>query len=67
MFRKNEFLAEVARKELTLRRLSDFIGINSSTLYRKINGESEFTRSEISAICECLRIDDERMREIFFN
>lgn len=56
--------------EMTLRgvRYSDLcelLGISRSALYRKCNGKSEFTRSEIEKIVEYLEL--ESPMGIFFN
>ena len=50
MFQKNEFKAEVVRRNLTLENVATAIGIDAATLHRKMNGVSDFYRSEIEKI-----------------
>ncbi|MBQ9612215.1 MAG: helix-turn-helix transcriptional regulator [Lachnospiraceae bacterium] len=52
-------LAGINSKELAAK-----LGINESTLYRKINADGNFTREEIGKIVEILGIDNPQ--EIFF-
>jgi DNA-binding Xre family transcriptional regulator len=52
-------LRDVSKKEL-----AEELGINEATLYRKINNDGYFTRSEINKLIEVLRIDNPA--EIFF-
>jgi len=37
--------------------VAEYLNINESTLYRKINGTSEFSRDEIQNICVFLKLD----------
>lgn len=41
--------------------------IARSSLYRKLNGKTEFTRKEIAAISEILKMSTETIMQIFFN
>lgn len=66
MFRKNELKAEIARAGMTYETLARAVGINASSLYRKINGRTDFYRYEIVKITEVLHLDDATMRRIFF-
>lgn len=43
------------------------LGISKSALYRKLRGETEFTRQEISTIIKYLRLNVNIAMEIFFN
>lgn len=67
MFRKNELKAEMARAGMTYKTLAKAIGINPSSLYRKVNGRTDFYRYEIFKITEILHLDDDTMRRIFFD
>lgn len=49
----------------TMKQLADYLGMNITTLSRKVNGQSEFTRSEIEKTCEFLEL--ETPLEIFFD
>lgn len=64
MFDKKRFRIAVMLKGLSLKQVAQYLGIDISTLYRKINGTSEFTRAEIQQLCELLELDDPK--EIFF-
>lgn len=65
-FNKNKFLAKVIERGYTVADIALKLGINRSTLYRKINMETDFTRNEISTLKECLNINLDEMNEIFF-
>lgn len=52
------------RKHLTIEGWAKKLGISKTTLYRKINGESDFWRSEIQATCEYVKEDT--LNSIFF-
>lgn len=66
MFKKELLKARMVEKSVTQNELADKLGINSATLYRKINGESEFTRSEMQIIKAVLALDTSGMDAIFF-
>ena len=46
----NKILALLKENDVSIEKLAAIIGISKTTLYRKINGESDFYRSEIQAI-----------------
>ena len=63
-----ELLREkIVEKKLTIERLSNLIGIDASTFYRKIkeNGET-FTLKEMFAIIEIIDISKKEAEKIFF-
>lgn len=64
MFNKRKFKAQIALKGQTIRSVAKHLGIDDATLYRKMNGESDFFRAEIQALCDLLEI--ENPSEIFF-
>jgi transcriptional regulator with XRE-family HTH domain len=64
MFNQKKFKALLVMKGKTMQNIADLLGINQATLYRKINGNSDFYRREIQAICNYLKIEDPN--EIFF-
>lgn len=66
MFNKNAFRAKVVAKGKTLGGLATDIGVNPATLTRKMNGESDFTRSEIHHIRMILSLSAEEADAIFF-
>lgn len=63
-----EMLKEKIRiKGYTPRSLSNKIGIDTSTLYRRyINKGSDFTIEEVEAIADVLDLSDEEFNNIFF-
>ena len=64
MFDKNLFRAQMAFKNVTNRKLAEFLGIDESTLYRKIENNGSFTREEINLIITYL--DIRNPMQIFF-
>ena len=64
MFDKQKFREAVARKGYTLADLAKVLKIDQATLYRKINGDSDFYRREIQVLCKTL--DIKNPVEIFF-
>lgn len=54
---KLELEIAMMRKGMNVVSLAKTIGISRSALYRKINGNGEFTRSEIQRIVEALGLD----------
>lgn len=57
MFNKLKFKAAVVENGKTMSDVAKYLKINESTLYRKINGASEFSRGEIQDICCFLNLD----------
>lgn len=47
MFDKLKFKAKVVEKGKSLADVANYLGINESTLYRKVNKETECSRLEI--------------------
>lgn len=66
MFRKELLLGKLVEKGHTLGDLSDHLGINITTLYRKMNSFVEFKRSEIQMIRNYLDLTSEDVDRIFF-
>lgn len=61
-----ELKVEMARNGISIPGLARRIGVSPKTMYRKILDETQFTRSEIVAICDVLKIDNSRMLSISF-
>ena len=57
MFNKLKFKAVVIENGKTLSEVAEYLDMNTSTLYRKMNGISEFDREEINKICNYLNLD----------
>lgn len=62
-----ELKAECVRHNYTIESLAKAIEINKVTMYRKLNGESSFTREEMQAIRNKLSLNDEMFLKIFFS
>lgn len=57
-YRTISFVDELNKKGLTM---------NRSTYYRKLNGTSEFTQSEIKVISDVLSLNSDEIMDIFFS
>lgn len=64
MFDRLKFKAIVVLRGCTMAEIAQVLGIDTATLYRKMNGESDFFRKEIDCLCRYLQI--ENPQEIFF-
>lgn len=64
MFKENEFRAQIKRADKTNKEVAAYLGIDESTLYRKIKANGNFTREEINKIVRFLGIEDPK--DIFF-
>ncbi|WP_196601693.1 hypothetical protein [Pectinatus frisingensis] len=66
MFDRNKFKYAVSTKGYTLENIADYLGINAVTLWRKMNGSSDFTRAEIQSLRGYLELSVQEVDEIFF-
>ena len=66
MFKKNEFKAELARREIKLDMIANVLQIDVTSLYRKMNGVSDFYRNEIEALAKFLNLSAADIMRIFF-
>ena len=66
MFDKNKLKAKFVENGLTMEQVAQLLGINPVTLYRKMSGDSEFTRNEIAMLKNALNISLEEISNIFF-
>ena len=66
MLNQNLLNAKRIEKGYTVEQVANVIGINTITLYRKINGKSEFLRSEIQQIRMLFKLTDNELMSIFF-
>ena len=66
MFDKNKFKYSVMVKGKNLKQIASMLNINNVTLWRKMNGESEFSREEIQTIKNMLNLTQNEAFEIFF-
>jgi len=66
LFDKRKFKASVIASGLTMNEVARYLNLNPSTLYRKINGSSDFTCKEIQKLKKTLCLDMSKISEIFF-
>lgn len=63
-----ELLKEAIQQSgITITALASKMGISREGLYNKINGQTEFTVSEINGVCDALRLDSSSRDAIFFS
>jgi hypothetical protein len=62
-----ELKVQMIRQEKSVDDLCAALGINRSTWFRKIGGESEFTQGEIAGLRFELELDDHQTADIFFS
>lgn len=66
MFDRNKFRGRVVAEGYTLAEIAAEIGMNPATLYRKMSGESDFTREEIQKLRALLHLTADETDVIFF-
>jgi hypothetical protein len=66
VFDRNLFRATVLMRGMKLEGVASELGINPATLYRKINGITEFTRMEIQLLRHTLKLSPGEADAIFF-
>lgn len=66
-FNPNMLKAKIAEHGLKSYELAAIIGINKATLYKKMHGQSEFNRREMSKIRDALSLSAVDMDAIFFS
>lgn len=66
MFQKESLVKALSEKKLTLKDFAQELGINEATLYRKMNGDSDFSRSEIQKAKDILCLTQKGTERIFF-
>lgn len=64
MFNETEFKVMVIRAHKTNKEVAEYLGIDESTLWRKLQNNGRFTREEISKLIVFLDIEDPK--PIFF-
>ena len=67
MFNKNLFQAKYTEHGLNASDIARIMGINTATLSRKLNGESDFTRNEIQLFRFALHLTSDAVVSIFFS
>lgn len=66
MLDKEKLTGKIKEKGFTLENFAKELGINPATLYRKMTGESDFTRAEIQTAKTVLGLDVNAAEAIFF-
>lgn len=66
MFNERLFRSKIVLNGLTLSKVSALIGINETTMQRKIKNHGSFTRDEIGHLGTVLNLSDDDLLEIFF-
>lgn len=57
---------EIDRSGMKRYKIAEMMGLTRVGLAKKISGETEFKRSEISKICDILNLDNTTRDRIFF-
>lgn len=64
----NKLKGKIVERELTIEKLAEKIGLDRSTLYRKIGNDGQtFTIKEANLICNELNLSVQEATEIFFS
>lgn len=64
----NKLKGKIVEKGMTVEQLATKMGVNRSTIYRKINSEGEtFTIKDANLICDILGLSGEEAAAIFFS
>lgn len=58
--------SQMVKNKINAESMSNELGINMTTFYRKLNGESEFNRQEMGIIRSVLSLNKDDMDSIFF-
>lgn len=67
LFDEKLFRIKLIERDVNLTKISEVLNINLVTLYRKMNGLSDFYRDEIQKICDYLNLNLEEREDIFFS
>ena len=67
MLNRPLLLSQLALHEMTRSALAEKLGWSKSTLYRKINGKTDFTAQEIDKCYEVLELSADMASAIFFS
>ena len=68
MVNVNKLKGKIVERNLTIEKLANEIGVNKSTLYRKLDGCGEgFLIKEADEIVKILKLDAEEAAAIFFS
>ena len=62
----NQLRGLVAAKRLHAEDIASALGISAATYYRKLNGASDFSLSEVSALIKFLGLTPDEANKLFF-
>lgn len=57
----------IALSKIPITAIAESMAISRQSLYLKMKGEREFKTSEVSKLCDILRLTDEEKTLVFFN
>lgn len=63
MFNKRKFEAALKERGITMKEMAKYLSISTVTLYRKLNGVSDFTYTEINL---CRKLFGKELAEAIF-
>ena len=63
----NKLKAKIVENGTNVEAIADFIGIDRSSLYRKLNNFDKITIGEATKLKECLHMTDEEASDIFLS
>ena len=66
MFDRKRFYEALDARGVSVTKLAELLKVHQATLFRKIKGDTEFTRAEMQAVREALAIDQKELDSIFF-
>lgn len=66
MFDEKQFRIKLISAGFTVKDIAKVVGINETTLYRKIKGITDFSRNEMSIIKTFLKLNSDEFEKIFF-
>lgn len=58
MFKENEFRAQIVRAGKSMKEVAECLGVDESTVYRKIRADGDFSRDQINRLIAFLGIED---------
>lgn len=61
----NKLKGKIVEKDMNVEKLADIIGIDRSSLYRKLNNAEKITIGEAAKMKDALEMDDAEAYEIF--
>ena len=67
MVKLESLKSRIDESGMTLTAIAQRLGMTRATLYKKINGTSEFKVSEIVLLCKAMHLTDRERDSIFFS